>query len=658
MILDQLTLHNFGIYNGRHEIPLTPRSKTKPITLFGGLNGSGKTTLLDALKLVLYGKLADCSNRRDLSYEEFLRRSIHRTVAPEDGASIELTFRHHVDGVERTFRIQRVWHVKGRTVREHVEVHRDEQLDPVSTENWAELVEEFIPSRLSGFFFFDGEKIESLADLDRSAEVLGTALQSLLGLDLVDQLQTDLKVVERRNREKQRSQAEQEKLETVKAEVEQLKERYSEAITSRGSKINHVERKRKRVRELEEKFRQAGGELFNKRTEHEAERRTVKGRLDITYTHLRELAEGAAPLLLVRELLDEVASKSASPASKMKEELLTVLTSRDEKLLIEAKRAGTPSAVLARLERYLLQDRENRKPSSAEAPSIHLSEQADRDLARLRETLLSEAQASSSVLISAVDSLIQELAQVDRTLAMMPDEEALSGVVRELEEARKVLLKAEAELQVAEDEVERLKQERDRKWEAYTKLVERDVDDRFRQDEADRIIHHAQGIRSVMQQFRTQVTERHVRRIEQLILEGFSYLLRKESLVSRLSIDPATYHLSMFGRDGQPLSPERLSAGERQLLAISIIWGLARAAGRTLPVVIDTPLGRLDSVHRSHLVERYFPVASHQVILLSTDQEIDESGLNRLRSSVGHFYRLAYDGREQSSFVENGYFWG
>jgi DNA sulfur modification protein DndD len=313
--------------------------------------------------------------------------------------------------------------------------------------------------------------------------------------------------------------------------------------------------------------------------------------------------------------------------------------------------------VLTRLERYLLQDRKKRESPHSAGPSIQLTEQADRDLARLRETLLSETQASSSVLIGEVDSLLQELTRVDRTLEMMPDEETLSGLVRELEEARKLLLKAEAELQVAEEEVKRLDQERSRKWEAYTKLVERDVDDRFRQDEADRIIHHAQGIRSIMDQFRTRVAERHVRRIEQLILEGFSYLLRKESLVSRLSIDPATYHLSMFGRDGQPLSPERLSAGERQLLAISIIWGLARAAGRTLPVVIDTPLGRLDSVHRSHLVERYFPVASHQVILLSTDQEIDESGLNRLKSSVGLFYRLAYDGREQSSYVEDGYFW-
>lgn len=658
MILDQLILHNFGIYQGRHVIELTPTSKNKPIILFGGLNGSGKTTLLDALKLVLYGKLADCSNRRELSYEEFLRRCIHRAVDPQDGAALELRFRHRVEGAERIFRIHRSWSAKGRTVREHVEVRCDGKPDPVATENWTELVEEFIPSRLSGFFFFDGEKIESLADLEGSAEVLATALQSLLGLDLVDLLQTDLKVVERRNREKQRSQEDQNKLAAANTEVEQLKERYSEAITARGSKQNQVDRQKKRVRDLEEKFRRAGGELYAKRAEHEAARQATADRLERTYERLRELSEGAAPLLLVRELLDDLATKSESPASKLKEELLTVLSERDEKLLSEAKRAGTPSEVLTRIARYLTQDRESRKPVHSEVPSLRLTEEANRDLTGLRGSLLSEAQASGAVLLSEVDSLLQELTQVERTLEMLPDEEAISGLVRQLDEARKALARAEAELQVSDEEIERLKLERSRKWEAYTKLVEHQVDDRFRQDEADRIIHHAQGIRSAMEQFRTRVAERHVRRIEQLILEGFNHLIRKDSLVSRLAIDPSTYHLSMFGRDGQSLPPERLSAGERQLLAISIIWGLARAAGRPLPVVIDTPLGRLDSVHRSHLVERYFPSASHQVILLSTDQEIDESGLERLKSSVGLSYRLTYDGREQSSRVEKGYFWG
>jgi DNA sulfur modification protein DndD len=83
----------------------------------------------------------------------------------------------------------------------------------------------------------------------------------------------------------------------------------------------------------------------------------------------------------------------------------------------------------------------------------------------------------------------------------------------------------------------------------------------------------------------------------------------------------------------------------------------ARAAGRPLPLVIDTPLGRLDSVHRQHLIERYFPSASHQVLLLSTDKEIDEGGLDRLRNSVGHSYRIVFDKREGATRIEKGYFW-
>ena len=62
MILDEILLHNFAIYKGRQRITLTPPSLEQPVTLFGGLNGGGKTTFVDALKLILYGKMARCSN--------------------------------------------------------------------------------------------------------------------------------------------------------------------------------------------------------------------------------------------------------------------------------------------------------------------------------------------------------------------------------------------------------------------------------------------------------------------------------------------------------------------------------------------------------------------------------------------------------------------
>jgi len=124
-----------------------------------------------------------------------------------------------------------------------------------------------------------------------------------------------------------------------------------------------------------------------------------------------------------------------------------------------------------------------------------------------------------------------------------------------------------------------------------------------------------------------------------------------------LKIDPATFRLELTGGDGKPLPFDRLSAGERQLLATSLLWGLAKASGRPLPTIIDTPLGRLDSSHRRHLLDRYFPVASHQVILLSTDEEVDEASLARLKPHIGRSYSLIFDEQNQSTNIKPGYFW-
>ena len=102
---------------------------------------------------------------------------------------------------------------------------------------------------------------------------------------------------------------------------------------------------------------------------------------------------------------------------------------------------------------------------------------------------------------------------------------------------------------------------------------------------------------------------------------------------------------------------KELSAGEKQMYAISILWALADVSGRPLPIVIDTPLGRLDADHRSHLIEQYFPHASHQVIILSTDTEIDEEYFSELQPAMSHAIRLDYNHEEVRTEVGDGYFW-
>jgi DNA sulfur modification protein DndD len=186
--------------------------------------------------------------------------------------------------------------------------------------------------------------------------------------------------------------------------------------------------------------------------------------------------------------------------------------------------------------------------------------------------------------------------------------------------------------------------------------LEKGLDEQTEADASARLLTHAERARDTMKRFRAAVLDKRVRRIEALVLEGFQHLLRKEALVSELRIDPKTFTMTLYGADRLELSPERLSAGERQLLAVSIIWALARASGRPLPVVIDTPLGRLDSIHREHLVERYFPHASHQVILLSTDEEIDEAHLARLRPHIGRSYLLRHDDPSGATTIAPGYF--
>jgi DNA sulfur modification protein DndD len=170
------------------------------------------------------------------------------------------------------------------------------------------------------------------------------------------------------------------------------------------------------------------------------------------------------------------------------------------------------------------------------------------------------------------------------------------------------------------------------------------------------MLKHSERVRETLAQFRVRIVRRHTANIEVLMLESFRKLLRKTELVSNLTIDPETFEPTLIGKDGKKLPFDRLSAGERQLLATSLLWGLARASGRPVPTIIDTPLGRLDSSHRRHLIERYFPYASHQVLLLSTDEEIVGSYYKALEPFITRSYLLDHDERSGATYLKLGYF--
>ncbi len=655
MIIDQLILHDFGQYGGRVVIDLTPPSPEQPIVLFGGLNGAGKTTLLDAIQLCLFGSLARPSRREGVSYEQYLDGCIHRGNGTTS-ASIELRFRHMSHGEEQHYRVKRSWRRTAKSCKDQLEVVRNDRFDAMATDHWAEQVEEFLPARIAHLFLFDGEQIEAYADPRSSSGLIETAIYNLLGLDLVEKLGSDLSVIERRRRMEARPQEEQERLKLLEQRREELREQIEvvhAAHAKREAELGRIANLRAR---LEERFRKEGGHLFEQRGELERILSKADAQFRSTERALRDAAAGATPLLLVLPLLQRTA-KQVHAESESAQALATdkLLSQRDAQIVKALERQNPSSDLINSLADFLREDRSKRR-NSIEAPRLKMS---DLGRERLRELLDEELDATRALLPSLLDDQRKALIALEdarHEVAAVPTAEALTALSAERDEliAREAVMRTE---QRAEGEqLDRLRREYERSQADISRFTADDKEAQLADDDRTRMLLHINKVRDTLLKFRDAVIRRHLLRIEALVLDSFQQMLRKKTLVLNLRIEPETFQLALTGRDGNPLPPDRLSAGERQLLATSVLWGLARASGRPLPMVIDTPLGRLDSSHRQRLVTHYFPLASHQVILLSTDEEIAGGYFEALQPFIGRVYHLQYNEDRGATTVEPGYF--
>lgn len=665
MILDTLTLHNFGVYGGRQTIDLAPPSPDRPIVLIGGLNGGGKTTLLDALHLALFGERARTSSRNSTPYAEYLSRCVHsRSTYPE--TSLSLSFRHFADdGAEIRYDICRSWswNEKGSkdSFREHFTVARNGEPDALSSVNWAARTETLMPAEIAHLFLFDGEQIEAYADPERTSELIESAIMNLLGLNIVDRLEQDLNVFRRKKRTESVEGPELEELKHVEKEAAEAQQRLTNLREEAASLNTQMVRARQQAEQREQDFRAAGGALYERREELEVELRETKETLDGVESELRELAAGALPFGLVGDLF----RYAAEVAAKEREEeeaatVLPVLAKRDEEMLAFLSEKKAAKKTIALLESFLNEDRAAREcggeaGQETATPRLGLSGEARIQLEALPHIFKAE-HATTSGALERHTSLSVQTATLEEQLAHIPDEEHIAPLLSEraqLAEETTVIEEQQARKHV---EVESAEADTERRDTALAKLLESDALARLGRHETTRLAEHSTRTLGTLKTFRQHVIAHNVERIETLVLESFQQLLRKTSLVERISIDPAKFTLSLFAPDGGRIDPKRLSAGERQLLAVSTLWGLAKASGRALPTAIDTPLGRLDGTHREHLVQRYFPNASHQVLLLSTDEEITGEHLRALEPYIGRTYRLDYDDETRSTNIIPGYF--
>lgn len=650
MIFESLYLRNLGVFRGEHKVQLGPVGKGRPIVLIGALNGAGKTTIIESLQLALYGRRSSFGWRGASSYSQYLIELRNRDSRKNEPTIVEILIRLNVN---RTLRIRREWTYSNSAPRECVSVfvNGDANPDLVLSESWDDEVEKLLPARLAELFLFDGEKIERLADPAKSADVLRTAISALLGLDLIDHLISDLELLRYRQKQKTMSAVELDRVTAINEQLHATRMRL-EAIRAeeRNAETDITEVQSSQTR-LETIMHSSGGNRYKQREALAAEHGTLLEKRRHLEDALRTLASGPLPLALVTPSLGELLTDARVNSGRLPAEAARRLTSTLESLreFVDAEKLATTAK--SRLIRRINQEIAAITENYVGDPGINW-EGVSANVEQLLTEGLTQLQEVTRQHVFLLGETNERLLAIEDHLRKTPEADQLAELLRQqgANEARlAALAQRAADLRAQRLACERVLSElaKDR-FSALEAVVD--------SNDASRTAAYCSRSIASLGEFRKRLVDMRRATLEELILDSFKRLIRKKDLIGRVTLDPQTMSLTLETHGGEPMTPQQLSAGERQLLAVSTLWALARATGRPIPIVIDTPLGRLDGSHRRNIVSWYFPEAAEQMILLSTDTEVTRKYSDILDRAITHRYLLQYDSDAKSSSFRHGYF--
>lgn len=660
MIFKELVVENFGSYAGRNVIDLRPEvnEQSRPIILFGAMNGGGKTTLLDAIKLALYGHRALCSTRGNLAYAQFLSQSVYSKLSPleEPKATIELCFEHIRDNQWVEIRVLRSWTTKPKEGKDSLDVRLDGWSDESLTNTWDEYIENIFPLGISNLFLFDGEKVVSeLATQDEPPEAVFKSIQALLGLELSEKLSEDLDILVKRKRKAIASYADLASIDKIEAQLNQLsesKEQAKEALLELQTTLQNAHNNQQLALT---NFRLEGGKIASERSKLQTEQDSLIKELEAQRKTMRDLAAESLPLSLIASLLYQAEVQAQQEVKAEQAKIAQdLLQEKDQRLLAYLQNIELSLEQLGKIQVFLAEEWQSLNNNSQN----NWLEAKEEDLKQLSivlgyelPLLLKQAQEAKT----KVEQLQIAIDGIDRQLAIAASPEAYESLEKAVKQAQQEVSKAEKAYEEGKHKCEQI----DRSIQACKKDLEKYTEKALERQNSLHIIESVGKVKNTLAVFRERLTLKKLNKLEIEITECFRYLLHKIDLVHRVTIDSKTFAMMLYDQQGNQIPKQRLSAGEKQLLAIAFLWGLARVSKRNLPLAIDTPLSRLDSEHRNNLVERYFPAASHQVIILSTDTEIGAKEVETLKKedAIARSYLIKFDSNLSRSTIEPGYFW-
>lgn len=656
MIIKKVTLRNFGPFLGEHSLDLDT-VPGKPLILVGALNGGGKTTILEAARLTLYGSECGNAKLRNLKYKDYLRMCMNNSAPKGSITSTELTFRRNEEGVCKEIRVVRSWTLMNEDIDETITVFTDGELDePLSNEaGWNSYMSACLPSKLAHLFLFDGEQILH-GGAGGVSPVLKAGVHSLLGIEVIDKLVHDLEFFERRQLSELIKKSAVTELKNIEKEHQGLVDGLLKTRAERAEQEESLINCEELLLERTEDFKSMGGEEF-RRLEMTKEELALKQRdLYEVNAELVEIFTGSLNLEMTLPQLsqlrqrakDEVLNQNASSA-------IEAIRQRDQVFAKEVLTDVEPE-IRSKIITWLDRDIEKRSAAIRQISRLGLDEDMPERLKALMESVIPQLRTRTDSLVARQAELKSQIDAIEDRIRQVPEKEYIQRQEEILKQSKVDLDQIKAGLAVIDDRIAKQEREIMEKESELRAFKLANIDAASSGAEAFRLQRQTAKSLATLTAFKKKLITENIVLIQSLIEESLQRLLRKLSLIKKLTIDPETFEIILHGPSGIIMPWQQMSAGEQQMVTTAIIWGLARASGHIFPMIVDTPLGRLDESHRGKLLEHYYPEASHQVVLLSTDKEIGAKELAALQENVTRTYLVRHNEQTKVSDLTEGYF--
>lgn len=658
MQINKLVLRNIGAYFGelnKFDFKTTPEQN---VVLIGGKNGAGKTTILESLRIVLFGSMAYGFVTENEPYFRKIRTLFNRKALQEEGNNYQITLDYtSTEDLEvNQYTLTRSWRIKGNKVREYFSVKRNgEHLTAQEISDFQNRLREEMPPRLFELCLFDGEDISRIVSEEKIPEYLMESGKILFNLDLFLNLEKDLQTYRtqyaQQNAEASKEIAEQDQLETEISEIlHQIEEKKTLIMNSEEEIVELTDL----IKQHKKDFEIHGGLIQEERQKHITKINQIEHQRKQNSDKVRTFISTLLPFYIARNQLYEVSQQlKAEKEFEAFEYVAASLEVNKLDQLINTLQLDTVSEMnqlhVEKLHKGIL---DLFKPESDQL--IHrASFEQQSEILNLRKQVDSININSYLELFDENATLLDEVQNLKKAVEKNDQSSEFKELLENIETKTKRVEQLKLLVEQYSINIEELQASLQLKQTNLNKIADKIRD--FHKAESSYAM--TEKLLSVSTRFRERQWRKKLDHVATEATKMVNILFRKKEYIDRIYIDHTTLELHLYSRDKQEIVKERLSAGEKEMLMLTVIWAMFKVSGWKLPFVFDTLLGRLDQDHKRALIQHFIPKCGDQVLMFTTDSEIPSEQFELINDITSTCYTLEYNVRlEQAEIVQGRYF--